>query len=101
VRGRRGGAAGAVGLGSGRGLRRMMTAGEMIPGRRVNWAARNELGCAEDLGQKRRRKKGEKKSFLLFSKDLTKLEFKHIFGFKQIKTMQQHACNSKLLKFIN
>jgi hypothetical protein len=55
-----------------------------------------KLGCAEDLGQKRKRKKGEK-NLLLFSKELTKLEFKHKFEFKQIKTMQQHVCNSKLL----
>jgi hypothetical protein len=65
----------------------------MIPGRRVNWAARNELGC-EVLGhaaEKANRaagtswaarrtwarsqegKRREKKFFLLFSKELTNL----------------------------
>jgi hypothetical protein len=39
----------------------------------------------------------ENKIFLPFSKELTKLEFKHKFEFKQIKTMQQHVCNSKPL----
>jgi hypothetical protein len=40
---------------------------------------------------------GKRKPFLLLSKELTKIEFKHKFEFKQIKTMQQHVCNSKLL----
>jgi hypothetical protein len=72
----------------------------------ARWAAKlkrragprgKKLGCAEDLGQKRGRKKEGKEILLLVSKELTKLEFKHKFEFKQIKTMQQHVCNSKLL----
>jgi restriction endonuclease len=54
------------------------------------------LGC-EGFGPKEEKVKEGKKFFLPFSKELTKLEFKHKFEFKQIKTMQQHVCNSKLL----
>jgi hypothetical protein len=41
-------------------------------------------------------KRGKRNPFAI-SKEFTKLEFKHKFEFKQIKTMQQHECNSKLL----
>jgi hypothetical protein len=58
---------------------------------------RGLAGLSEDMGQKQRSKKEGKEILLLFSKELTKLEFKHKFEFKQIKTMQQHVCNSKLL----
>jgi hypothetical protein len=43
-----------------------------------------KLGCAEGLGEERRSKKEGKEILLLISKELTKLEFKHKFEFKQI-----------------
>jgi hypothetical protein len=52
---------------------------------------------AAELGQKQNRTRGKRKPCSYFSKELTKIEFKHKFEFKQIKTMQQHACNSKPL----
>jgi hypothetical protein len=43
------------------------------------------------MGQRRRMEGREKENLLLFSKRVHKIEF------KQIKTMQQHVCNNKLL----
>jgi hypothetical protein len=66
--------------------------------KQASWAAeKGEVGRAEDLGQKQEGKKGRERKPLLFSKELTKIEFKHKFEFKHIKTMHQHVCNSKLL----
>jgi hypothetical protein len=72
-----------------------------------SWATRNCLTCwatekkdwaARLIGPEGGKEKGGKNKFFLpFSKELTKLEFKHKFEFKQIKTVQQHECNSKLL----
>jgi hypothetical protein len=59
------------------------------------------LGCKGGFGPKEEKVKEGKNFFLPFSKELTKLEFKHKFEFKQMRTMQQHECNSKLLYFIN
>jgi hypothetical protein len=49
------------------------------------WAARELARLSEDLGQKQRRKKGKKKTFLKFSKELTKIELKHKFEFNKYK----------------
>jgi hypothetical protein len=51
------------------------------------------------MGQKRKRRKGKKENLLAFfpSKELTRIEFKQKFEFKQTKTMQQLVWNSKLL----
>jgi hypothetical protein len=67
--------------------------------RLTSWATGKKirLGCAADWARSREGEERENKFFLPFSKELTKLEFKHKFEFKQIKTMQQHVCNSKPL----
>jgi hypothetical protein len=39
--------------------------------------------------------------FLIFSKGIQTSGFKYQFKFKQPKIMHQHACNIKLLRFIN
>jgi hypothetical protein len=46
--------------------------------------------------RRKKRKRGKRNPFAI-SKEFSKLEFKLKFEFKQIKTMQQHECNSKLL----
>jgi hypothetical protein len=58
----------------------------------------NKTGLRGGFGPEAGKEKGWKRiPFSYFSKELTKIEFKHKFEFKQIKTMQQHVCNSKLL----
>jgi hypothetical protein len=53
--------------------------------------------AAKKIWARRKRKGGrEKKSFFIF-KRAHKIEFKHKFESKHIKTMQQHVCNNKLL----
>jgi hypothetical protein len=68
---------------------------------KTSWAAgEKKLGCAGGNGPEAKKEKGEKRkpfSFFFPSKELTRIEFKHKFEFKQTKTMQQHVCNSKLL----
>jgi hypothetical protein len=56
-----------------------------------------QAGCKEDLG--RNEEKGREGIEILFSifKRAHKIEYKHKFESKQIKTMQQHVCNNKLL----
>jgi hypothetical protein len=66
------------------------------------WAARlkRQTGRGNKLQSWARSKieQGEKENLLAnFQRSSQKIEFKHKFEFKQIKTMQQHACNSKPL----
>jgi hypothetical protein len=66
----------------------------------VCWAARRKWAEASGLqrrsGPEGREREGGKKLFFIF-KRAHKIEFKHKFESKHIKTMQQHVCNNKLL----
>jgi hypothetical protein len=90
-------------LGRGEGDDRRAPPGSETRGKAVewagwaNWASKRRAACLI-----RRWAEGGlaglgKRKPLLFSRELTKFEFKHKFEFKQTKTMQQHVCNSRLL----
>jgi hypothetical protein len=65
----------------------------------VGCAQERKLGCG--ASRLKRRREGSKRKRVFFLKNIQTIEFEQGFEFKHSKTMHRHACNSKLLYFIN